>query len=151
MRPPIAPPDPGSTPIRAERPTPSSDADFDPQHPILLMPAFHVQGDRLRPLKEWDMLTPEGRAELALKRHPGLRLNGRGFYDWGQEILGEERARQRVAEMRDLLDLLPTSSDSDARNVRKLRAGTVRPAASWTDTGGSWAERQRGGSYTQPR
>ena len=39
-----------------------------------MMPDYIVFEDKFRDLSEFEMLTPKGKAELALKRYPGLKI-----------------------------------------------------------------------------
>ncbi len=88
---------------------------------ILLLPDYFVTDDKILQLDEFEMLTPKGKIDLAMKRYPGLKvgpfakLNG-GI---GLMMLQEERA---LDVSRRAGDLLKTTSDSKLRDaLRRLQ------------------------------
>lgn len=74
---------------------------------VLRLPRYHVRDRRLPALKERDLLTPEARVELGLKRHPGLRIGN--FFGLNRGIAAamveEEFAAERNRELQDLYAL----------------------------------------------
>jgi hypothetical protein len=97
-------------------PSPSPDVAPDardtdkPRNGIIRLPSYLVQEEKLPVLKQRDILTPHGRLELALKRHPGLRFGSFGPLNnnvWANALLEEEFGIERSAEMASLLGLTP--------------------------------------------
>jgi hypothetical protein len=88
-------PDDASTSAGA---TPARDI---PRNGILRLPNYEVRERRIPEFKERDMLTPKGKVELALKRHPGLRFGPFAFLNiaWGLAMLEEEHKLERRLEM----------------------------------------------------
>src|SRR5687768_275044 len=50
-----------------------------PRNPIILLPQYDVRDETLPKFSERELLTPESRAELALRRHPGLKFGPFSF------------------------------------------------------------------------
>ena len=104
--------------------------------PILVMPHFFVREDRVH-LDDRQLLTPEGRRALELKRHPGLFLSeGRLFYSWAEEIAQDEMRAERAKEMADLFSLLP-----NGEKTREIKLAVPTHSNSWVDQGGSYVHR----------
>ncbi len=85
-----------------------------PRNRIIRLSPYIVRERRPLELKERDVLTAKGRLDLALQRHPGLRLGSLGPLTnnrWAYAMLEEELALERRKEMLDLLSLLPDSPD----------------------------------------
>ncbi len=81
-----------------------------PRNGIIRLPRYLVQESRIPVPTERDVLTEKGRLELALKRHPGLRLGAFGPLNnnvWATALLEEEWGIERQQAMFDLLSLLP--------------------------------------------
>ena len=101
-----SPPDPApAKPVETE--SPETDK---PRNGIIRLPPYVVRERKLQELKERDLLTAKGRLDLALQRHPGLRLGSLGPLNnnrWAGAMLEEEFAIERRKEMLDLLSLLP--------------------------------------------
>ena len=59
--------------------------------------------------KERDLLTPKGKLDLAMERHPGLKLGFGPFnnFFWANAMIDEEFAAERRKEMNDLLAFIP--------------------------------------------
>jgi hypothetical protein len=96
-----APPQPGSTP-----PTPAP-GDV-PQNDILRLPRYNVRAQKIPDFREREMLTPKGRIDVVLKRHPGLNFGPFKFLNLrrGLEMLAEEQAAERAHEMGELMGFL---------------------------------------------
>jgi hypothetical protein len=104
-----------------------------PRNGIIRLPSYLVLEDKLPQIKERELLTPESKVELGLKRHPGLRFGpfSRLNNVWAGEMLEEELAIERAAEMADLVSLLPAGH---APMVLRASAPNVPTAFS-----GPWA------------
>lgn len=76
-----------------------------PRNSIILLPQYDVRDETLPKFSERELLTPEGRAELALRRHPGLKFGPFSFLNVrrGLEMLEEEDAVDRRQEMMELV------------------------------------------------
>ncbi len=81
-----------------------------PRNRIIRLSPYVVRENPPPRFKERDLLTAKGRLDLALRRHPGLRLGAFGplnNHAWAGAMLAEEFALERRQEMLDLLSLLP--------------------------------------------
>ncbi len=97
--PPPAKETPGPAPAAA---TPVADK---PRNTIIRLPAYVVQEQKVPALRERDLLTPQGRVDLALKRHPGLRFGSLGPLNnnvWANAMLEEEFGIERQRELWEL-------------------------------------------------
>lgn len=103
-------------------------ADEPPPEGVLRLPRYHVQDRRLPAMKEREMLTPEGRIELGLKRHPGLRIGN--FFGLNRGIAAamveEEFAVERARELQDLYELA-AFADSLPRPKPDDESGSTAP------------------------
>lgn len=73
-----------------------------PRNGIIRLPSYVVREQRLVVPKPRDVLTPQGRLDLALKRHPGLRLGAFSWLNnntWADALLEEELGIERQKEM----------------------------------------------------
>ncbi|MBI4623839.1 MAG: hypothetical protein HY736_11575 [Verrucomicrobia bacterium] len=92
-----------------------------PRNVIVRLPPYVVQGSKPPIFKERELLTPQGRLDLALKRHPGLRFGSFWFLrndGWGLAMLEEEQRLERNAEFNDLVGLM-TITDPKAGGAAK--------------------------------
>jgi hypothetical protein len=98
-----------------------------PDKDVFRLPAYIVQEPKLPAFKERELLTPKGKIDLALKRHPGLRFGSLPFFSnngIGLAMLEEEFRLERLHEMADLMTLLPASSQKDLKPT--LQDTTIR-------------------------
>ena len=111
---------------RAEEASPDLRETDAPRNAIIRLPQFDVREDQPPQFKERELLTPEGRVELALKRHPGLKFGPLAFLNVrrGLEMLEEENSLERRREIADLLSFaaaveeqLPRNPETGARTV----------------------------------
>jgi len=92
---------------------------------VVRLPNYEVRNPKLPELHEREMLTPKGRLDLGLKRHPGLKfgpfasLNNR----WAIAMLDDEDQAERNTEMSDLVDLMQFSDD-----LKKKPKSSAQPA-----------------------
>ncbi|MDP3072069.1 MAG: hypothetical protein Q8N18_17385 [Opitutaceae bacterium] len=96
---------PPAQPVEAEPRQPDQ-----PRNRIIRLSPYIVRERPPPELKERHILTAKGRLDLALQRHPGLRLGSLGPLNnnrWAHAMLEEEFALERRKEMLDLLSLLP--------------------------------------------
>jgi hypothetical protein len=112
-------PKPGT--VKSEEP-----AVDQPRNGIIRLPNYDVREGRTPPFRERELLTPAGRVQLALKRHPGLKFGPFASLNipWGLEMLAEEQKKERQAEMADLTDLMRT-----AESLRPVEAASASTAA----------------------
>ena len=126
--------------LPAEVRTPAADAspsaeapEIDrPRNAIIRLPRYDVRDDQAPDFRERELLTDQGRVDLALKRHPGLKIGPLAFLNIrrGLEMLEEEQAVERRNEMNQLLAFqrsiengrTPDSSEGNA--VRAVSAST---------------------------
>jgi hypothetical protein len=97
----------------------SHDAD-KPRNGIVRLPRYLVLETRIPDFPQRRMLTPLGRVDLALKRHPGLKFGPLAFLNngIGLAMLEEEERLERLAEMNDLFSLLPNPKSSETKAVK---------------------------------
>lgn len=98
-----------------------------PRNSIIRLPQYDVREDKLPRFRERELLTPEGRAEIALRRHPGLRFGPLAFLNVrrGLQMLAEEDELDRRREMAELISFqeaiereLPQDPETGARTER---------------------------------
>ena len=104
-----------------------------PKNGIIRLPAYLVREPKMRELKQRELLTPKGKLDLALKRHPGLRFNPLFFLGSNDGIaramLEEEDRLERLAEMADLLSLMRYSdTPMDPDTKRNVQQSFIRPS-----------------------
>lgn len=97
---------------------------------ILRLPEYFVTEDKIRAFSEYEMLTVQGRIDLALKRHPGLKLGPFAGLNAGPGLamLAEEEAiakRRRAAELFELASFSRSTPDKKLREA--LRQVQLRP------------------------
>jgi hypothetical protein len=101
-----------------------------PRNTIVRLPPYVVQGSKPPIFKERELLTPQGRLDLALKRHPGLRVGSFWFLrndGWGLAMLEEEQRLERIAEFNDLVGLMAiTDSKSGAAAKKASQSALLR-------------------------
>ena len=88
-----------------------------PRNGIIRLSPYIVRERRLPDMKERNLLTAQGRLDLALRRHPDLRLGALGplnNHAWAGAMLEEEFALERRNEMQDLLSLVPAGANKPA-------------------------------------
>jgi hypothetical protein len=111
---------------------------------VLQMAAYIVREDKVPDFKERELLTPQGKLDLALKRRPGLRIGWLPFLSnagVALAMLEEDFALERKKEMQDLLGLYRYS---DPKSSAAPSAPTQPRPMGWIDSGGGHAEaRQR--------
>ena len=113
--------------------TEPSDTSTDPSQPdgprnaIIRLPQYDVQEDKLPEFRQRELLTQKGRADLAFRRHPGLKIRPFSFLNVrpGLAILAEEDSIDRGREMHELLTFaseverdLPQNPQTGVRTVR---------------------------------
>jgi hypothetical protein len=103
------------------------DADV-PRNAIIRLPQYDVREDQLPKFRERELLTPKGREDVALRRHPGLRFGPLSFLNVrrGLDMLEEEDEIDRRREMAELLSFRATIErtlpQDPATGVRTIRA-----------------------------
>lgn len=116
-----------------------------PQNAIVRLPSYVVQGERVPDFKRREMLTPEGKVELAEKRHPGLRLGSVSLLNdkVAMAMLDEDDALERKQEMVELYALAATGNPVADKRLREYLDEMFLRTNSWTDTGGSFQQQRR--------
>lgn len=110
----------------------------DPAHPVVMLPRYYVNEDKVPALRPDQMLTPKARRELALKRYPGAILSP----GWAEDIVREEQAAERMAELMGMINVMDGPSGERASKLfNGARAGSR--SATWTETGGSYQAQRR--------
>jgi hypothetical protein len=99
--------------------------------PVYLLPTYRVEERRLPTFKEREMLTPQGKIELAYKKHPGLFFNPLFFLSSNRGIalfMEEEDERlERMAEFKDLVRLINlTDKTAGAAAQREMNQTFIR-------------------------
>ncbi|MEO6001624.1 MAG: hypothetical protein ABIZ04_16850 [Opitutus sp.] len=126
--------------VPAETRTPVADASLPadlheidrPRNAIIRLPQYDVRDDKLPLFRERELLTDQGRIDLALKRHPGLKIGPLMVLNFrrGLDMLAEEQAIERGKELGALLafqrsiETRPTPDSSDGTALRVIPAST---------------------------
>lgn len=89
-------------------PGPSKETEIvKPRNTIIRLPEYVVRDPKVRPIKEREVLAPDGRLELARKRHPGVRVGN--FFGLNNGValamLAEEERLERKREFENLAEL----------------------------------------------
>jgi hypothetical protein len=100
-----------------------------PRNGIIRLPSYVVRDKKLPEFKPRELLTPAGRLDLALKRHPGLKFGPFASLNKGPalQMLAEEEAIERRAELSDLsgsiqlFDALRAEEEAAARAAPPLK------------------------------
>ena len=103
-----------------------------PRNGIIRLSPYVVRERRPPELKERDLLTAKGKLDLALRRHPGLRLGAFGplnNHAWAGAMIEEELALERRQEMLDLLSLLPGKPGQQSVPYWRPWFTTLRPSS----------------------
>ncbi|MEO7412872.1 MAG: hypothetical protein ABIZ81_05905 [Opitutaceae bacterium] len=114
-----------------------------PRNGIIRLPQVMVQEQKLPQMKERELLTPQGKLDLAYKRHPGLRFGSLPFFSnngIALVMLAEEERLERLAEMTELAGLYRYSDPKTGAAVQVLTNQTSLRPKEWIDSGGSHAE-----------
>jgi len=75
-----------------------------PKNAIIRLPRYHVRDRKLPEFKNRELLTPEGKIDLAFKRHPGLKVGNIFGLNRGiaMAMYADEEAYERRLEMEEL-------------------------------------------------
>lgn len=105
-----------------DEPAPEPSADG-----ALLLPDYVVREKLLPDFSEFEMLTPKGRAELAIKRYPGLRFGPFAKLNIGIGIamLREEQRLQDLRRAQEEADLGSLKGPAEAKALRKIMYDTI--------------------------
>ncbi len=92
-------------------------------HDVVRLPRYEVRERPLPPFRERHLLTRAGRIDLAVKRHPALKLGplSRLNFRRGLDMLEEEQQIERNREMSELIRFqrfVATSRNRPAAPVR---------------------------------
>jgi hypothetical protein len=114
-------------PLASSTSTSSPDfGDTAPDNDVVRLPRYEVRERPLPQIRERNLLTRAGRLDLAVKRHPALKLGPLSAWNLrrGLEMLEEEQQIERNREMSELVGLQRTIAA-----VRSRPATPVRVAA----------------------
>lgn len=97
--------------------------DTTPDNDIVRLPRYEVRERPLPPFRERDLLTRAGRIDLAVKRHPALKLGplSRLNLRRGLDMLEEEQQIERNREMADLVGFQRFVSTTRTRPTTAVR------------------------------
>jgi hypothetical protein len=123
---------------------PQSEIPLEGSPGVLQLPTYVVRENKIPAFKERELLTPQGKLDLALKRRPGLRIGWLPFFSnagVALAMLEEDFALERKKEMQDLLGFYRYS---DPKSSAAPSIPTQPRQMGWIDSGGGHAEsRQR--------
>ena len=93
-----------------------------PRNTIVRLPSYLVQEEKPVILTEREIQTPRARLQLALKKHPGLRLGS--FWIFRNDalalaMLAEEERLERKREFEDLASLMQISDPAAGATVKR--------------------------------
>jgi hypothetical protein len=114
---------PPPAPVDAEELPDLRDIDR-PRNQIIRLPKVMVQEPKAPRIKDAELLTPQGKLELAYKNNPGLHLlNGVPLLGNNSGIalfmLEEQRRLERKAEMEDLVSIYLLTDPKTAKTLKK--------------------------------
>jgi hypothetical protein len=110
---------PKYSPSKSAAPPPAGE---NPHDDILRLPHYEVREQKIPEFRKREMLTPKGRLEVALKRHPGLNFGPLKSWNYrrGLEMLEEEH----ILEIRRELEGL----GGFQRDIEKIRRAEKKRA-----------------------
>jgi len=93
-----------------------------PRNEIIRLPKYVVEEKKSPVFRGHELLTPAGRLDLALKRHPGLRFGPLAFlnHGWALAMLAEEERLDRISEMKDVARTVSVNDPADAAEIKRL-------------------------------
>lgn len=101
-----------------------------PKNAIIRLPRYHVRERKIPDFKNRELLTPEGKLDLAFKRHPGLKIGNIFGLNRGvaMAMLAEDEAYERRLEMEELSSFtawMDKNYPMDPQTGRRTAAGTT--------------------------
>lgn len=89
---------------------------------VLQLEPYVVEEEKFPEFKQRHMLTPEGKLELAYKRHPGLKLGRLPLLNdaIAREMLEQEFAKERRAELEELSGLLRLGAENPPAETKRI-------------------------------
>lgn len=111
-----------------------------PKNGILRLPDYIVREPKSPVFKNYELLTPAGRLDLAYKRRPGLHFTLPFLPNHGLALfmLQEDFRLERMAEMNDALELLRFGSSDSKKVAKALGNETFIRRTDWVTSGGPW-------------
>lgn len=100
----------------------------------LNLPKVTVEAKSRPRIREYDMLTPKGRMELALKRYPGVRIGNLFGLNSGiaLALLKEEVEAEKRRELRATVENIIRVDDVGGRELRRLMQNAIaHPNTDW--------------------
>ena len=97
-----------------------------------------VQEQKAPSMKERELLTPEGKLELAYQRNPGLRIGSLPFFSnngVALAMLEEERRLERISEATDMAGLYRYSDPRTGAAVKALVIPLFMRSSEWVEGG----------------
>lgn len=101
---------------------------------VLRLPTVTVEARTQPRIDGYEMLTPKGRMELALKKYPGIKLGNLFGLNNGiaLALLQEEIEAQKREEMRDLVERVSTGGGAEDKVLNDLlKDATTRIPQYW--------------------
>ncbi|MEO6569089.1 MAG: hypothetical protein ABIO94_10045 [Opitutaceae bacterium] len=110
-----------------------------PRNGIIRLPQVMVQEQKVPVMKERELLTPEGKLDLAYKRNPGLRIGSLPFFSNNAialAMLEEELRLERIAEATDMAGLYRYSDPGTGAAVNALAIPLFMRSSEWVEGAG---------------
>lgn len=101
---------------------------------VLKLPTVTVQVKKPQSLGEYEMLTPKGRLDMAVRRRPGLRIgNFLGLNNGiALAMLREDIEKEKRDVMKERVDRLSLDDGPDTRELKRLlKEAIARPNTDW--------------------
>lgn len=101
---------------------------------VLKLPTVTVQVKKSQSLGEYEMLTPKGRSDMAVRRRPGLRIgNFLGLNNGiALAMLREDIEKEKRDAMKERVDRLSLDDGPDTRELKRLlKEAIARPNTDW--------------------
>lgn len=101
---------------------------------VLKLPTVTVQVKKPQPMVEYEMLTPKGRLDMALRRRPGLRIgNFLGLNNGiALALLQEDIEKEKRDALKEQVERLSFDDEPATRELKRLLKETIaRPNTDW--------------------
>lgn len=101
---------------------------------VLNLPAVIVRGRKPQEFDEYEIRTPKGRLELALKRRPGLRIGNLFGMNNGiaLALLQEDIEKGKRDALKEQVERLTFDDSAETRELKRVLKGALaRPNTDW--------------------
>ena len=101
---------------------------------VLNLPAVSVQARRPPEMTAYEMLTPKGRLDLALRRRPGLKIGNIFGLNNGiaLALLQEDIEKEKRDALKEQVERLSLDEGAETRELKRLLKETIaRPNTDW--------------------